>query len=723
MSNSILFDWEQDEKKLREEGIVLGYKRSVYDRNPVDVLHDFKEIRELFIQRGEESLYNKIEQELERFVNNQADFLHAIDEAAIVGITDEKGTILHVNDSFCRISKYRREELIGKTHGILKSGFHSEEFYRSMWETINSGKTWRGQIKNQAKDGTFYWVQTTIIPIKDDNGRIAYHIAIRTDITEGKRIEHKLRETMKEDFNRTIGLVNSIIFRLKRDEKGNVIHSFIDGKLSKQLGLHLHPIENQPLYTFLSPEKAVFLEDQYEVAFEGRHHTFKFFLFDIWLHVSLTPIMRHGKVIEVVGIASDITEFEKVQKRIHHLAYYDELTGLPNRRKLLEDLQLRMNNHEEAFAAFYIDINDFKQVNDTMGFLVGDQLLMKMEERLQGFFEDASLYRIGEDEFMVLLDWEDSQESLSKVADELLSHMDASFSIDEHEIGISYNLGISHFPDLSYDAESLLQHTHIALQKCKSEQKAGYVLYSEQISNQYKKKVEMEQELKKAVKNGELTLHYQPKMDIRNDKVAGVEALVRWKSSKYGFVPPGDFIPLAEETGLISSIDDWVLTEACIQAKTWIKEGYPPVRIAVNISALELKRVNFVDKVKKVLEDTQLDPAYLEIEITENSFLTKSNISVLQQLKELGVYLSIDDFGTGYSSLGYLKSFPIHALKIDQSFIFDLLASESDADIVRAIIRLAQSFNLNVIAEGVEDEKTLSFLYENGCDFVQGFYY
>ena len=700
----------------------MGYSRGAYDNQPDLLLTDFKQLLASLNKFDEKqrAAFERIDNEVVRFIRNHTNLLNAVDQAVIIGITDTNGRILYVNDSFCEISKYVREELIGKNHRLINSSYHPKAFFKEMWDTISSGKVWRGQVKNKAKNGEHYWVQTTIVPIMDEWGKVSYHIALRTDISRGKFLEEKLRMSMEEDYDRTIKLVSHLIFKLKKNERNEIVYTYINGGLVNLFKEDYAKQINKPLSSIYSKEKASFFLEHYEKAFAGEPVSYKYKLGKLWLFTSLTPVKRDDEIVEIVGTTSDITDLEKMQEKVHYMAYHDELTGLPNRMKLLEDLD-REVKVKKSFTTFYLDMNNFKTINDSIGYKVGDKLITMAGQRIKEFFkQSAMVYRVGGDEFFVVC--RDSDKIESKAA-ALLDILSQPFVIDSHEILISFSLGISRFPELSKDVESILQHTHLASQKSKKAKGDSFVFYTPELYKQYQQRAEMEKELRLAIDSDELSLLYQPKVDINTNKMVGVEALVRWQSSKYGMVSPGVFIPLAEETGLIGAVGKWVLNEACKQIKEWMEKGYPPVRMAVNISASELQSPNFVHQVEDILQKTGVNPSYLELEITENSMLSPNSGVVLNQLRELGIYLSIDDFGTGYSSLSYLKTFPVDCLKIDQNFIFDVFKDTGSAEIVKVIIQIAHTFNLNVIAEGVENRKTINFLLDNKCDQVQGYFY
>lgn len=529
------------------------------------------------------------------------DIFSALNSSIIVAITDRTGKITFVNDHFCTISKYKREDLIGQDHRLLNSGFHQKSFFREMWKTIGKGEMWNGEVCNRAKDGSLYWVKTTIIPFLDENDKPYQYIAIRVDITAQKDI-----------------------------------------------------------------------------------------------------------------------------KKITHIAYHDELTGLPNRRKLEQRLENEFHQSKrtgEKFALFFIDVNRFKHINDGLGHIIGDMFLVEMANRLRNIdFTSNSFYRHNSDEFVFILN---DVNRIEEMAKEITSIFHESFVIDTYEFYASISMGICTFPEQANSIEELLKNADIAMYAAKSTRGNQYKLYRPNMDDNTDKWLMLETKLHQALKNDVLELHYQPKIDLKSGAIVGMEALLRWYDPELGHMPPDRFIPFAEECGLIKDIGVWVLRTASAQAHTWNKLYGLNLQVAVNISPIHINAEGFVDMVREVLVETKIDPSALEIEITEMSMLdyTENLIQTIEELKSLGITISIDDFGTGYASLGYLKKFPVDVLKIDRAFVQDIQSGKSGVAMISAIISLAHAMELKVVAEGVECEDELQVLQKYGCEFVQGYYF
>lgn len=440
-----------------------------------------------------------------------------------------------------------------------------------------------------------------------------------------------------------------------------------------------------------------------------------------------TPIIRKGIVTGSVTVFRDITERKRTEEVIHQLAYHDTLTGLPNRLLFNNSLKLAMDyaaRNMEMLAVMILDLDRFKNVNDSLGHGVGDLLLQEVARRIEKCLSGRDIVsRLGGDEFTLLLPEIAHPQDVGKIASKIIESLSKPFQLSGSDLYISASIGISLYP---YDGDNpvlLLRNADIAMYRAKEEGRQNYQFFTPDMKSRALEQIEMESNLRQALERNEFVVYYQPQINIHTGSLVGMEALIRWNWRGKQIIPPGDFIPLAEETGLISSIGEWVLREACAQNKTWQEAGLPPVRVSVNLSAHQFLQRDLVKCVKTILEETGLEPQFLELEITESVAMKNQThvIDTLHRLKDLGIEISFDDFGTGYSSLNYLKKYPIHTLKIDRSFIKDIPANLEDAAIAISIIAIAKSLNMEVIAEGVETENQRDFLLQNGCTVMQGF--
>jgi diguanylate cyclase (GGDEF)-like protein/PAS domain S-box-containing protein len=461
----------------------------------------------------------------------------------------------------------------------------------------------------------------------------------------------------------------------------------------------------------------------FEIPFTTKHKI------KLELDITFIPIKVDNMVIGTYGIVKDITENKKSRQRIHHMAFHDSLTDLPNRRlfqNTLEELVSDLENTSLKAAVMYIDLDRFKGVNDTLGHEMGDQLLVAVSKRLKNCLRNTDLIaRQGGDEFTVLLPSLISKSDAAKVAEKIINALNEPFLVNEQELAVNGSIGIAIFPEDGKDSVTLMKNADAAMYRVKEEGKNGYLLYTPEINEIAAKKFMLEKNLKHALKQNELLLYYQPQIDVGSNKIVGAEALVRWKHPELGLISPCEFIPLAEETGLILPMSEWILKTACSQMKLWLKKGYVLPKIGVNISPKQFQLNNFIEIISGILKDTGLKGEYLDFEITESIAMQNENdvISKILELRRMGSTVSIDDFGTGYSSLSYLMKFPITTLKIAQQFVSEIQSDSDERAIVSAIIAMAKNLNLNIIAEGVETEAHVKFLSNQKCHIMQGYFF
>lgn len=434
--------------------------------------------------------------------------------------------------------------------------------------------------------------------------------------------------------------------------------------------------------------------------------------------------------VRMAGSTTDITTRKKNEETIYNLAYYDSLTNLPNRTMLnlkLEGELKKAKKHNTKLALLYMDLDNFKSINDSFGHLFGDKLLIEVTKSIRETTEEkVTISRLGGDEFMVLIPDIINVTYATKLADKVLKSLYKPFLINNNSIFATASIGVATFPDDGLDAETLIKNADTAMYHAKSQGKNNYKLFSKELNDKLVKKMELEKTLRFSLlncKTEEFTVYYQPQINAKTGELVGLEALVRWLHPKYGFIPPNEFIPIAEETGLVNEIDEFVLRTACRQQKQWITTGLKAVPVSVNISAHQFKHKNLFEKIQNILKETEISPKWLHIEITESATISdmSATIKILNKFKAIGVKVLLDDFGTGYSSLNHLKNLPVNTLKIDKSFVDQIAHREHEKAIAYTLIQLAHSLNMDVIAEGVETVEQLSVLQEHDCDTIQGY--
>lgn len=541
----------------------------------------------------------------------------------------------------------------------------------------------------------------------------------------------------EERFRSLVTNIPGAIYRYQAQENGSWAIEFISAMIRQIVGIpdnNLMASDIAKYYELVLPQDLPVLREAVEKAIqEGTAYALDYRVRHVdgsfrWVHDQGRGLKDEaGKVTHIDGVIFDTTERTKEKERFNKLVYYDALTNLPNRDLFVDRLDQAINlarHRKETGAVLVLDLDHFKRINDTLGHAIGDQLIRAVAVKLsKTVYDSDTISRIGGGSFVVLLPRLAKGENAENIANKILAAFRVPFLIDKHELFTTCSIGITLFPNDGETSAALMKNADSAMHLAKERGKDRYQFYSSAIANNSFERLVLENSLRRAVERNEFRLYYQPQLDIRSGKVVGVEALIRWQHPDLGFIPPMEFISIAEETGLIHSIGEWVLRTACEQKKAWDKQGLHSLRVGVNLSAQQFHHENLVDLIGNILKKIDLDPKELDLELTESTIMTQleETTETLRKFREMGIHISIDDFGTGYSSLMYLKTFPIDMIKIDKSFVRDVTTDQDDRAITQAIISMAHSLKLEVIAEGVETGAQLEIMKAQDCDMIQGY--
>jgi diguanylate cyclase (GGDEF)-like protein/PAS domain S-box-containing protein len=653
---------------------------------------------------------------------------------AIFGV-DTEGICTFVNPACLNMLGYTEAEMLGQSVHSLIHHTHPDgrpyprEDCHVRHSTQQGKPTHVDSEVHWRKDGSSFPVEYWSHPMYR-NGELVGAVVNFVDITDRRRAEQALRDSearfraMAEHSADWIWSIDSGGRYTYSNRRGVAILGYsVDAFLAMDPDSLVHP-DDRPLRrdAFLN---AVSAQDGWRnVVLRWRHQNGSYRTFE---SSASALFSEAGQLIGFQGVDRDITERRQAEARIEFLASHDALTGLPNRVLLRDRFEHALAVAERSrsrVAMLFLDLDKFKVVNDTLGHAAGDRLLLEVVSRLSGCVRESdTISRHGGDEFILLLNGIPDQDAAERIASKTLANLAEPVEIDGHLLNASCSIGIAIYPDDGKDFDSLLQKADLAMYNAKDAGRNTYRFFDDRMNRQAHEHLLLQNRLNRALFQAEFHLHYQPQVEIGTGRVIGVEALLRWQNPELGEVVPARFIPVAEDGGAIVPIGAWVMEEACRQAQAWRQAGWPDMIMSVNLSALQFRRTGLIETVAGALGRSGLPPHLLELELTESILLhdVENTLDTVRQLKAMGVRLSIDDFGTGYSSLSYLKRFAVDRLKIDRSFVRDLNADPDNAAIVRAVIQLARSLRLDIIAEGVETEAQLSFLREEGCPGVQGF--
>jgi diguanylate cyclase (GGDEF)-like protein/PAS domain S-box-containing protein len=635
-------------------------------------------------------------------------------------------SIVSVNRRCEELFGYEPGAMTGSSTSILfPNSFDFESAGARQYPSLSKGDYFNEERNYRRRDGSQFWCMVSGYAL-DHNRANEGSIWVYADITARKEAEEKLRlsATVIEHIADGVVVLDAAGTIVAVNPAFTQITGYSEAEaLGKDRTLTRSGRHDEDFYGAMWREQ---LQNGFwrgEIWNQRKNGE----LYLEWLTVSAVRDSR-GETTHYVGVFSDITKAKESQEKLDHLAHHDPLTALPNRLLFHDRLQhalQRASRDGEQLALLFIDLDRFKNVNDTLGHHIGDELLKQVAKALQERLREGdTLARLGGDEFIVLLEDIDNQYGASLVAEKLVQMFEQPFMVAGHELFVTCSVGISLFPDDATDLNMLIRNADVAMYQAKARGRNGYSFYAPSMTGEGVERLRLETFLRRSIEKDEIFLNYQPQVEIDTGRLIGAEALVRWNHPELGLIPPIRFIPLAEDTGFINQLGKWVLYEACRQMVRWQEAGLHVPKIAVNLSAKQFERGSIVNMVADILRETGLEPQRLQLEVTESVIMNTGDAMVfINDLHSIGVGLAIDDFGTGYSSLAYLKQLPVQTLKIDRSFIKDISTDANDEAIAIAIIQLGKSMNLSVIAEGVETEEQAAFLLRHGCYQAQGYFY
>lgn len=651
-----------------------------------------------------------------------------------VVITNAQGNLEYCNDSFCRTSGFQLEEVLG-TQVLVNLGEENAAHYLNELMALKVGEHWQGEVLSRRKDNSMYWERQMVSPLCNKDGHITHLVAFKQDITKNKFLMRDAEQALLLREQALVSSSNGIMITRSDENDHSIV--YVNPAFERITGYSAEEVIGREGRFLVRDDLAQPDLDEIRVALREKREgqallrNYRKDGTQFWNELHIAPVKDSSGLATThfVSVINDVSERVNYQKELEYQATHDSLTGLANRNLLNDRITQAIawaKRQSMSVGVMLLDLDHFKLINDASGHGAGDEMLKQVALRLNGCIRDTdTVARLGGDEFVIVLTDLPESGDVDVIAEKVLGSLARPFDICGHDVFVTASVGISLYPRDGDHGEILLRYADIAMYRVKEHGRNSVRQFVPEMGVSAISRMNMEASMRRGLERGEFKLHYQPKIELATQRIVGAEALVRWQHPQIGLIHPIEFIPLAEESGLILPLGEWVLAEACRQQVTWKEQGLGGLKIAINMSPRQFRQEDLAERVATIFSHTGADPACVTLELTESMVMqdVNSTLVALRTLKKLGLTISLDDFGTGYSSLSYLRRFPIDELKIDKSFINDIHENADDAAIASAIIAMAISLGLNVVAEGVERKEQVDALMKMGCTQVQGYYF